>query len=68
MQSNNHIYTKYGDSPNVARSNVKTIKEKHECVSHMNRIGETLSNPSLHKTLKACVNGQGEIQMTCPDG
>jgi hypothetical protein len=25
MQSNNCIYTKYGDSPNVGRSNVKTI-------------------------------------------
>jgi hypothetical protein len=25
MQSNNRIYTKYGDNPNVARSKVKTI-------------------------------------------
>jgi hypothetical protein len=68
MQSNNCIYTKHGDSPNVARSTVKTItivenntdnKKEAGCISHMNRIGETLSNPSLRKTPKACVNGQG---------
>jgi hypothetical protein len=39
-----HIYTKYKDSLNVVRSmlkTIRTIREKHSCISHMFDLGNT---------------------------
>jgi hypothetical protein len=73
----------YRDNPNVDRSKVKTIKtigEKHMCISHRIRIGETLSNPSSRKKpqrsvstdktgcISKLVSHVPNIRTTCPDG